>query len=95
MKNIGFRIDDEQYAELEQKANLAGVSIHEIARSLTLKGTGENSELIRMELGKLSGEVSELRSDLGKVTELLLFALGNVPLDQAKDLVTELLRRAA
>ena len=95
MKNIGFRIDDEQYAALQVKATLAGVSAHEIARQLTLKGAEENSGLIKMEIGKLTGEVSELRSDLGKVTELLLFALGKVPLDQAKELVNELLRRAA
>ena len=95
MKTISFRIDDEQYLELQRRAELAGASTHEIARRLILKGTEEHSDLIRMELGKLSGEISELRSDLGKVTELLLFALGNVPLDQAKDLVTELLRRAA
>ena len=95
MKNIGFRVDDEQHAELQRRADLAGVSVHEIARRLTLKGAEENSELIRMEIQKLSGEVTQFRGDLGKVTELLLFALGKIPLEEAKGLVNELLRRAA
>lgn len=93
MKNVGFRIDDDQHAELQRRAELAGVSVHEIARKLTLKGTEDGSDLLKMEVGKLSGEVSELRKDLGKVTELLLFALGKIPLDEAKQLVTELLNR--
>ena len=97
MKNIGFRIDDEQHAELQRRAELAGVSAHEISRRLILKAleSERESELLRLELGKIGGEVSGLRGDLGKVTELLLFALGKVPLDDAKELVSELLRRAA
>lgn len=97
MKTIGFRLDDEQNAELERRAELAGVSVHEISRRLTLKAleTERESEFLRLELGKLGGEVSGLRSDLGKVTELLLFALGKVPLEHARELVSDLLRRAA
>ena len=97
MKTIGFRLDDEQNAELERRAELAGVSVHEISRRLTLKALDaeRESEVLRLELGKIGGEVSGLRSDLGKVTELLLFALGKVPLEHARELVSDLLRRAA
>lgn len=97
MKTIGFRLDDEQCAELQRRADLAGVSVHEISRRLTLKALEEEreSELLRRELLKIGGGVSELRADLGKVTELLLFALGKVPLEEARNLVSELLRRAA
>ncbi len=97
MKSIGFRLDDEQHTELEKRGELAGVSVHEISRRLVIKGLeGErDSQALRFELGKISSEVAELRGDLRKVTELLLFAVGKVPLEHAQELVAELLKRAA
>ena len=95
MKNIGFRIDDETHAQLLARAELAGVSVHELARKLFLGALAESEDLerFRREIGKVGADVSELRRDLGSSVQLLLFALGKVPLDEAKGLVDELLNR--
>lgn len=97
MKNIGFRIDEDQYAELERRAELAGVSVHEISRRILLESlrAEPNPDGLRLELGKFGNELSELRRDLGSSVQLLLFALGNIPVEQAKELVEELLSRRA
>lgn len=96
MKTISFRIDDEQHSELSARADLAGVSVHDLARKLCLRGLAETNdhELFRREVGKVSGEVSELRRDLGSSVQLLLFALGKIPIEEAKGLVEELLTRS-
>ena len=97
MKTISFRIDDEQHSELSARADLAGISVHNLARKLCLRGLAETNdhELFRREVGKVSGEISELRRNLGSSVQLLLFALGKVPLEEGKGLVEELLNRRA
>ena len=97
MKTISFRIDDRQHGELQARAELAGVSVHELARKLCLQGLTDSNdtELFRREVGKVSSEVSTLRRELGSSVELLLFALGKVPLEEAKKIVDDLLDRRA
>ena len=67
MKNIGFRIDDEQPAELQRRA----ASVHKISRRLTLKAleADRESELVRRELRKIGGNVSDLRDARNAVSE--------------------------
>lgn len=95
MKTISFRIDEEQHSELSARAELAGVSVHDLARKLCLRGLAETNdhELFRREVSKVSNDVSELRRDLGSSVQLLLFALGKIPLEEARELVEELLAK--
>ncbi len=66
MKPISFRIDEEQHSELSARAELTGVSVPNLARKLCLRGLAETNdhELFRREVGKVSGEISELRRNL-------------------------------
>jgi hypothetical protein len=94
MKTIGFRVDDEQCRELTRRAELAGVSVHELARRITLQALSEESDLhlVRMEIAKAAAGA---RKDLRHVAQLILFILGKVPIEDSKKFLTELLDRKA
>jgi len=94
-QNVGFRLHPHHFEILEQRAQLAGLSIGDLARSMVIDALDQTSHLeaIRERMLAIEGAISETRKDISLATENLLIA-ANVPKDQAVKWVANNLKRS-
>jgi hypothetical protein len=84
---VGFRMDDERYGELSERAKNLGVSPHELARQYVIEvlSEGEERTALREAVNALIEHVREARKDIGLSTEALLASAGTLDEKEARD----------
>ena len=84
---IGFRLDEEIYAELSRRAAGLDVSPHELARHYALEVLREPEErtALRKVVNDLGLLLQETRKDIALATEALLISAGTLDEKKARE----------
>jgi hypothetical protein len=88
---IGFRLEPEIRAILEQRAKLFEQSAGLLARQYTIEAlmAEEERQQLTSKVSDLVREVSELRSELSLAVQTLLVSAGKIDASQAEEWVQE------
>lgn len=90
---VSFRLDASYLAELEKRAALHSVSIHEEARRIVLDALNDAERgAVREEVSEAKKDIRDLRMRLADAVEALLITAGNYPKDKAREWTTENIR---
>jgi len=92
---IGFRLENEKFAELSRRAKALGVSPHELARHYVLEILSEKEErgALREAVNALGEYLGEVRKDIALAAEALLTAAGTVEEKDAREWAKKNLNR--
>jgi len=82
---IGFRVDEELFAELTRRAKALGVSPHELARHyvMELLSAEEERTALRETVNAVGQHMIEIRKDIALAVEALLSSAGTLDEKQA------------
>ena len=86
---VGFRLSEECFAILSDRAALHGLSVHLYARSVVLEVLfcDETFALMTAKIAEVQAEARELRQDLAFSMKTLLMTAGKIPENDAADWV--------